>query len=79
MVKLADTQDLGSCAEKRAGSSPVIRTKSGGREVTFSFYRMCLKTASLHGFWAYFIFRKIPLTREEFCVIAPLLRPLGFL
>ena len=27
MVKLADTQDLGSCAEKRAGSSPVIRTK----------------------------------------------------
>ena len=26
MVKLADTQDLGSCAEKRAGSSPVIRT-----------------------------------------------------
>ena len=62
-----------------AGSSPVIRTKSGGREVTFSFYRMCLKTASLRGFWAYFIFRKIPLTREEFCVIAPLLRPLGFL
>lgn len=26
VVKLADTQDLGSCAEKRAGSSPVIRT-----------------------------------------------------
>ena len=26
MVKLADTQDLGSCAEKRAGSSPAIRT-----------------------------------------------------
>ena len=27
MVELADTQDLGSCAVMRAGSSPVIRTK----------------------------------------------------
>ena len=62
-----------------AGSSPVIRTKSGGREVTFSFYRMCLKTASLRGFWAFFIFRKIHLTWEGFCVTAPLLRPLVFL
>ena len=26
MVELADTQDLGSCAPKRAGSTPVIRT-----------------------------------------------------
>ena len=28
MVELADTQDLGSCAHKRAGSTPVTRTKS---------------------------------------------------
>ena len=62
-----------------AGSSPVIRTKSGGREVTFSFYRMCPKTALLRGFWAFFIFRKSHLTREEFCVIAHLLSPLVFL
>ena len=27
MVELADTQDLGSCAHKRAGSTPVTRTK----------------------------------------------------
>lgn len=27
MVKLADTQDLGSCAERHAGSIPVRRTK----------------------------------------------------
>ena len=26
MVELADTQDLGSCAHKRAGSTPVTRT-----------------------------------------------------
>ena len=26
MVELADTQDLGSCAAMRAGSTPVIRT-----------------------------------------------------
>lgn len=79
MAELADAHDSGSCGATHAGSSPVIRTKSGGREVTFSFYRICLKTASLRGFWAFFIFRKIHLTREEFCVIAPLLRPLVFL
>lgn len=28
VVELADTQDLGSCARWRAGSSPVIRTKN---------------------------------------------------
>ena len=27
MVELADTQDLGSCIERCAGSSPVIRTR----------------------------------------------------
>ena len=27
MVELADTQDLGSCIARCAGSSPVIRTK----------------------------------------------------
>lgn len=27
VVKLADTQDLGSCAARCAGSSPVTRTK----------------------------------------------------
>ena len=26
MVELADTQDLGSCASQRAGSTPVTRT-----------------------------------------------------
>ncbi len=28
MVELVDTQDLESCGETRAGSIPVIRTKS---------------------------------------------------
>ncbi len=28
MVELADTQDLGSCASQRAGSTPVTRTKA---------------------------------------------------
>ena len=28
VVELADTQDLGSCVARRAGSSPVTRTKS---------------------------------------------------
>ncbi len=27
MAELADVQDLGSCVARRAGSSPVIRTK----------------------------------------------------
>ena len=27
MVELADTQDLGSCVARRAGSTPVTRTK----------------------------------------------------
>ena len=30
MVELADTQDLGSCAHKRAGSTPVTRTTTTG-------------------------------------------------
>ena len=29
MVELADTQDLGSCASPRVGSSPTIRTITG--------------------------------------------------
>ena len=29
MVKLADTQDLGSCTERCAGSTPASPTKSG--------------------------------------------------
>ena len=34
MVELADTQDLGSCAAMRAGSTPVIRTT---RETSFVY------------------------------------------
>ena len=30
MTELADVQDLGSCAVRRAGSSPTTRTKLGG-------------------------------------------------
>ena len=30
MMELADMQDLGSCAVRRAGSTPVIRTTSEG-------------------------------------------------
>ena len=37
MVKLADTQDLGSCAEKRAGSSPVIRTRKRSMRSDFPY------------------------------------------
>ncbi len=33
MVELADTQDLGSCAERCTGSTPATRTKN--REITF--------------------------------------------
>ena len=35
MVELADTQDLGSCAAMRAGSTPVIRTKPEKSEPNF--------------------------------------------
>ena len=36
-MKLADMQDLGSCAQKRAGSSPVARTEAllSGRFANF--------------------------------------------
>ena len=30
MAKLADVQDLGSCAARRVGSTPTIRTKTKG-------------------------------------------------
>ena len=39
MVELADTQDLGSCAAMRAGSTPVIRTK---KEVAFDCQKLLL-------------------------------------
>ena len=35
MVELADTQDLGSCASQRAGSTPVTRTKPEKSEPNF--------------------------------------------
>ena len=35
MVELADTQDLGSCAVRCAGSSPVIRTKKENQSEHF--------------------------------------------
>ena len=35
MVELADTQDLGSCIARCAGSSPVIRTKPEKSEPNF--------------------------------------------
>ena len=35
MVELADTQDLGSCAERCAGSTPVTRTKPEKSEPNF--------------------------------------------
>ena len=39
MVKLAYTQDLGSCVARRAGSTPVTRTKKrkAARKCDFSF------------------------------------------
>lgn len=36
MVKLADTQDLGSCAARCAGSSPVTRTKGKAAKRDFA-------------------------------------------
>ena len=33
VMELADMQDLGSCAARRAGSSPVIRIKTPGTKV----------------------------------------------
>ncbi len=43
MVELADTQDLGSCANRHAGSTPVTRTKK----------RLELKGFSLFSFAVY--------------------------
>ena len=41
VMELADMQDLGSCAARRAGSSPVIRIKTP--ELSFrGFLRACL-------------------------------------
>lgn len=51
MVKLADTQDLGSCAEKRAGSSPVIRTKMQTNRIAMRFVFIC--TRFLHEFFEF--------------------------
>lgn len=36
VVKLADTQDLGSCAARCAGSSPVTRTKGKVTKCNFA-------------------------------------------
>lgn len=36
VVKLADTQDLGSCAARCAGSSPVTRTKGKSAKCGFT-------------------------------------------
>ena len=40
MVELADTQDLGSCAERCTGSTPATRTKTQPYVMVafFSFY-----------------------------------------
>ena len=47
MVKLAYTQDLGSCAAMRAGSTPVTRTKikSESEDLLFIYIRilLCIK------------------------------------
>ena len=51
MVKLADTQDLGSCAVRCAGSSPVIRTKPFMCEERLSSF---LRSENYHLFWAAF-------------------------
>ena len=37
MVELADTQDLGSCAERCTGSTPATRTKKKVALAAFSF------------------------------------------
>ena len=41
VVKLADTLDLGSNAERCAGSSPVTRTRKTGSNVAGHFFRTC--------------------------------------
>ena len=46
MVKLADTQDLGSCAVRCAGSSPVIRT-SAAHVVLIFILSMVLRSLTL--------------------------------
>ena len=38
MTELADVQDLGSCAERRVGSTPTTRTKQEGCGNTASFF-----------------------------------------
>ena len=41
MVELADTQDLGSCAERHVGSSPTTRTKNQQTVVLQRFAYFC--------------------------------------
>ena len=48
LVELADTQDLGSCAVRCAGSSPVIRTKKENQSEHFL-------SSALTGFLYHFI------------------------
>jgi hypothetical protein len=36
MAELADVQDLGSCASRRAGSTPVTRTRQKNPNFTFT-------------------------------------------
>ena len=47
VMELADMQDLGSCAARRAGSSPVIRINTGLRALDIS---------SAHSFFTVFYF-----------------------
>jgi hypothetical protein len=41
VVELADTQDLGSCAYRCAGSSPVTRTKQQRVSILFCIDTLC--------------------------------------
>ena len=44
MVELADTQDLGSCAERCTGSSPATRTNNLSRNTKVVFLLSYLET-----------------------------------
>ncbi len=48
VVELADTQDLGSCALWRAGSSPVIRTQWREAEPGVLFQESVRRGGKLH-------------------------------
>ena len=77
MAELADAQDLGSCAARRAGSSPVTRTTASRTALVRDavFYEVMEKRHRLTRFVAE---GELPLARQEMPDLKPPPLPLVY-